>query len=415
VLRELGTFSARLEAGDALEVVAWAGDLADPPPAAAVVVARARERARAVTAGAEDGLEGALRLAADAFVVSTPTGPGIVAGYPWFGEWSRDTMICLDGLLLATGRHAVARAVLERWAATLSQGMLANTTDSGTPEHNTIDGTLWFVHAVGRYTAASGDPSLAASLLGELDRVVAHHVNGLLAGGQDGWALTWMDARYEGRCITPRIGKAVEVQALWVNALGTVEELRLATSGGSPRWDALAGHARRGFAERFPGGRGGLRDLVDGPAGADDSLRPNQLLAASLPHGPSQDPAIVTACRDTLLTPLGLRTLTPGDPAYRGAHHGPRLDRDEAYHQGTVWPWLLGPYVEAGVRTGVDVTGALDAMPAHLGEWGLGSVSETAEGDPPHAGTGCPFQAWSVAEVLRAHGLLRGTTRRLHG
>jgi glycogen debranching enzyme len=415
-----GAFCAELTAGEALEVQAWTGDLGGPPPPATAIVEDARARARLLAGGGTDPLDAALRVAADAFVVMTPTGPGIIAGYPWFGEWSRDSMLSLDGLLLATGRHDEARAVLGRWAATLSQGMLANTTDTGTAEHNTIDGTLWFVHAVGRYTAATGDTSLAAALLDDLDRVIAHHVtgtrfgirvdaDGLLGGGEDGWALTWMDARYEERCITPRIGKPVEVQALWINALGTVEELRLATTGATPRWEGLADHARRSFAARFPQPGGGLRDLVDGPTGGDGSLRPNQLLAVSLPHGPSRDPSIVVACRDALLTPLGLRTLAPADPAYRGTHHGPRLDRDEAYHQGTVWPWLLGPYVEAGLRAGVDVRGALDALPAHLREWGLGSVSETAEGDPPHAGTGCPFQAWSVAEVLRARRLLTGT------
>jgi len=174
------------------------------------------------------------------------------------------------------------------------------------------------------------------------------------------------------------------------------------------RWSGLADQAAASFDARFPRADGhGLLDVVDGPSGDDPAVRPNQLLAVSLPHAPLADAAVVESCRADLLTPLGLRSLAPDDPAYRGSHHGGPLERDSAYHQGTVWPWLIGPYVEGALRTGVEVAGASDALVAHLHEWGLGSVSETADGDAPHLATGCPFQAWSVAELLRSLRLLR--------
>lgn len=416
--RELGTFTVELVPGEAVGVEAWAGDLAALSPPAGELVAEARQRAKALVASGVDALDGALRRAADQMVVTTPTGPGVVAGYPWFGEWSRDTMLCVPGLLLSTGRLDEARALLRRWAVTLDGGMLANTTDSGRPEHNTVDGTLWYVHALGRYVAATGDDDLASELVEGLDAVVERHLartrygirvdtDGLVTQGVEGVALTWMDARCEGRCITPRRGKPVEVNALWIAALATTAALRARTGGDSSRWSTLEAQARASFLVRFTGGAyGGRRDLIDGPSGDEPACRPNQLLAGSLAGGPGLDASAVVACRDHLLTPLGLRTLDPGDPAYCGSHHGARLVRDEAYHQGTAWPWLVGPYVEAALAAGIDPAPALATVEAHLGEWGLGSISETAEGDAPHAATGCPFQAWSVAEVLRAHRLV---------
>jgi predicted glycogen debranching enzyme len=412
-----GRFVADLDPGEAVGVEAWAGDLATAPPPAAAVVAGARRRAGEVVAAARpsDDVDATLALAADQFIVAGPTA---VAGYPWFGDWSRDTMTSYDGLFLATGRAAEGAALLERAAASLSEGMLANTADAGGTEYNTADGTLWFLHALDRHVAATGDLDLAARLLPDLDGIVAAHragtrfgigvdpADGLLTQGAPGWALTWMDARVDGVPVTARAGKPVDVNALWINGMAAVAGLteQLGKDGTSLR--ALEAAARRSFAARFPRGDGlGLLDVVDGPDGDDARLRPNQLLAVSLPHAPLRDPGVVRACAP-LVTSLGLRSLDPADPAYLGRHRGGPAERDRAYHQGTVWPWLIGPYVEAARRTGVDVTGAFDGLEAHLAEWGLGSVSETADGDAPHAATGCPFQAWSLAELLRARRLL---------
>jgi predicted glycogen debranching enzyme len=285
--------------------------------------------------------------------------------------------------------------------------MLANTADTGSLEYNTVDGTLWFAHALERHVAWTGDEDLAAELAPVVDRILEHHLtgtrfgiavdpsDGLLSQGAEGWALTWMDARIGGVPVTARAGKAVEVNALWIEALAAAGE----------RWAELAARARASFAARFSRADGrGLLDVVDGPAGDDGSVRPNQLLASSLPLGPLSDPAaarsVVAACR-TLVTPLGLRSLTPEDPRYRAQHRGSPAERDAAYHQGTVWPWLIGPYADAASRAGVSTEGLLTGLESHLAEWGVGSVSETADGTPPHGATGCPFQAWSVAELLR--------------
>jgi predicted glycogen debranching enzyme len=405
-----GTFSAALEPGETLTVVSST----DGGPMPGDVVERARARAEELTAQAGDEIDAALFLAADQMIV---TGPTVVAGYPWFGDWSRDTMTSYEGLFLETGRADEGRALLVRNAGALSEGMLANTLDSGTPEYNTVDGTLWFLHAVGRHVERMGDVDLAAELLPALAGVVDAYVagtrfgirvepaDGLVTQGADGVALTWMDARVDGVPVTPRAGKAVEVNALWVNGLAVVADLLIRTGGDAQRFAALERQARASFGPAFI--HDGRCDDVVG----DPRLRPNQLLAVSLPHAPLRDASIVHACAP-LLTPLGLRSLDPSDPGYIGQHHGGPAERDRAYHQGTVWPWLIGPYVEAALRTGVPVDGVLDGLEAHIGEWGLGSVSETADGDPPHGATGCPFQAWSAAELLRARRLCRDQPNR---
>jgi predicted glycogen debranching enzyme len=408
-----GRFAAELSAGDVLGISAWAGDLGVEPPPAADVVAAARDRARALvaTAGLSGDIAARLVLAADAFVT---TEPDVVAGYPWFGAWSRDTMTSYEGLFLVTGRAEEGRALLRAYAATVSEGMLANTADTGTTEYNTADATLWFLHAIDRHVAATGDLDLAAALIPVLDGVIKAHVrgtrygigvdpaDGLLTQGQPGYALTWMDARVDGVGVTPRIGKAVEINALWVNGLAALRALHAHLSGDSPDIAALHEQARSSFATRFPAPGGGLYDVVDGPSGDDGSVRPNQLLALSLPHAPLTSSSALGNLAASLLTPLGLRSLAPGSPGYRGQHRGSPRDRDSAYHQGTVWPWLIGPYIDASHRINASTEGVLAGLTAHLTEWGLGSVSETADGDPPHSATGCPFQAWSVAELLRA-------------
>jgi len=424
-LLRVGRFEAALRPGECLEISAWAGSAnglpAGPPPASEVVAA-ARARAHELTAAAGDAVTATLQLAADAFIVAGADGPDVVAGYPWFGAWSRDTMTAYEGLFLATGRAAEGRQLLRAYAATLSEGMLANTADTGRTEYNTADATLWFLHAVDRHVESTGDSDLAAELIDALDGVVTAHlrgtrfgiridpVDGLLTQGADGRALTWMDAVVDGTPITPRRGKAVDLNALWVNGLAALAGLRRRTGRDAADLNKLHDRARASFVDRFPTPLGWLSDVVDGPDGDDRALRANQLLAFGLPYGPLRtddpaagDPRPVLAATQALLTPLGPRSLAPDDPAYVGAHRGGPSERDHAYHQGTVWPWLIGPYADAAAAVGVATPALLDGLLAHLGEWGLGSVSETADGDPPHAATGCPFQAWSVAEVLRVH------------
>jgi predicted glycogen debranching enzyme len=397
-----GTFSAVLD--EPLVVGAWADDLAADAPRD--VVEAARRRARLLTAGASDEADATLLRAADQFVVA---GPDVVAGYPWFGSWSRDTMTSYEGLFLETGRHDEGRALLRRYGATLSEGMLANTADTGAVEYNTADGTLWFLHAVGRHIARTGDADLGAELVAPIREVIEWHVRGtrygiqvdpvdkLLVQGEDGYALTWMDARVDGVPVTQRAGKAVEVNALWVNGLAVAQTLLPDDAAIA----ALHAEARASFAPAFLTDHGCV-DVV-----GDARVRPNQLLAVALPHAPLAAPSVVHACAP-LLTPLGLRSLAPGEPGYEPRHRGGPAQRDRAYHQGTVWPWLIGAYVEAARKTGVAVDAVLDGLEAHLGEWGLGSVSETADGEAPHVATGCPFQAWSAAELLRARRLLSG-------
>jgi predicted glycogen debranching enzyme len=402
-----GRFVADLSVGDELPVSAWAGDLDSPPPPPSVVLSCAARRSAALVAGSVDDVGAALAVAADAFVIR---GPDVVAGYPWFGAWSRDTMISYEGLFLTAGRFAEGAELLLRYGSALDSGMLPNTTDSGEPVHNSVDAALWFVHAVGRHVAVTGDTCLGGALLPALLSVVRAYRDGtrygirvdpstgLVLAGAPGHALTWMDAVVDGVPVTPRAGAAVDINALWVNALGVVASL-------APGWSAQHDEAVASFRRSFPMVHGGLSDVV-----GDDTVRPNQLLAYSLPYGPLRGRA-PAASVDALLTPLGLRTLAPDAPGYTGRHRGGPTDRDRAYHQGTVWPWLIGPYVDARLAAGLPVDGLLDGLVAHLGEYGVGSVSETADGDPPHAATGCPFQAWSVAELFRVRRRLMCSSR----
>jgi predicted glycogen debranching enzyme len=408
-----------LRPGEIAEVSAWAGDLGDPPPPAGPAVAAARARNRAIVAAAApaDETQATLALAADAFVVRTANGPDVVAGYPWFGAWSRDTMISYEGLFLSTNRAGEGRELLRAYAGTLSEGMLANTADTGAVEYNTVDGTLWFLHAAGRHVAVTGDDDLAAELLPALRDVITYHlsgtrygirtdpVDGLLRAGAQGTALTWMDARVDGVPVTARAGKPVEVNALWINGLATVLELSARTGTPPGTAERACPQAREGFARLFPAPGGLLHDVVGG-AGDDPVLRPNQVLAWSLPHAPARPGRdALDRLGAALLTPLGPRSLAPGELGYSGRHRGTPAERDRAYHTGTVWPWLTGPWVTALHRAGASGEDVLADAEAHLSEHGLGSISETADGDPPHRATGCPFQAWSVAEHLRARRL----------
>ena len=281
-----------------------------------------------------------------------------------------------------------------------------------------MDATLWFVHAIERHVSHTGDVDLAAEVIDDLHGVITAHVagtrygirvdpaDGLLTQGADGVALTWMDARINGRPVTPRVGKPVEVNALWVNALAGVSALAQRVGQEVAGLPAMHRRAAESFAARFPAPAGWLYDVIDGPAGDDGALRPNQLLAYSLPYGPlrGQQPAAEVGQR--LLTPVGLRSLARTEPGYVGTHRGDPGERDAAYHQGTVWPWWIGPYADTVAQSPGTAPELLSGIEAHLSEWGLGSVSETADGDAPHHATGCPFQAWSVAESLRARRLL---------
>ncbi len=414
-----GRFSATLRPGESIGVTAWAGDLETPPPPAPEVISAARRRAAEVVTRARpaDAVEATLALAADAFIVSGPTFPDVIAGYPWFGVWSRDTMTAYEGLLIETGRIDEGRALLLGYAETLSEGMLANTADTGRTEYNTVDATLWYLHALNRHVTRTGDTDLAAAVADRLAEIVAAHVagtrygirvdpaDGLLAQGVEGTALTWMDARIDDVAVTPRGGKPVEVNALWINGLAAAAALRERAGYDAADIRALRERAVRGFLARYPAPQGWLYDVIDGPDGDDAALRPNQLLAYSLPDAPLHGAAIPAALGPALLTPLGLRSLAPQEGSYRGCHRGGPRERDLAYHEGTVWPWLIGPYAGVTVKSRTVLPDLLGSIEVHLSEWGLGSVSETADGDPPHQATGCPFQAWSVAEVLRVRRL----------
>ncbi len=377
----------------------------------------------------EGGLARRLVLAADQFLVRGTSRRTVVAGYHWFTDWGRDTMIALPGLTLATGRPLEAREILLSFAGALDRGMLPNRfpDDGAPPEYTSADAALWYFCALHHYLARARDRALLRRVFPALEEIVACYgagtrhgirvdpADGLLEAGAPGLALTWMDARTDGRVITPRRGKAVDLNALWYNALRLAAGWAGALDRDAAAYDAGAVRAREAFAARFVNAAGGYLYDVIGPDGTPDpALRPNQLLALSLPH-PVVEGALARAVLDAvsahLLTPLGLRSLAPGAPGYRGTYGGGPAERDEAYHQGTVWPWWLGPYVTALVRTTGDRARArrlLDAFRAHLLEAGLGTVSEIFDGDPPHHPRGCIAQAWSVAALLDAWELVGG-------
>ncbi|HSB64681.1 MAG TPA: amylo-alpha-1,6-glucosidase [Thermoanaerobaculia bacterium] len=374
-----------------------------------------------------------LARAADQFLVARGDLTTVIAGYPWFSDWGRDTMISLPGLTLTTGRPEVAREILLAFSEHVDQGMLPNRfPDAGEePEYNTVDATLWYFEAVRQYVEATGDLALVGErLFGVLADVVAWHErgtrygirvdeDGLLASGADGQQLTWMDARVHGRVITPRRGKPVEIQALWFNALRTMSDFarRIGEKTSARGFEERAELCRSTFLRIFPDevGGGGLADCVDGSF-RDSSIRPNQLFAVSLHHSMIPKPLarrVLSVVEEHLLTPYGLRTLSPRDSAYRGRYEGGPEERDSAYHQGTVWPWLLGPYVTAFLKVFGRGPTALFKAKAALGPLcefllgpGLGQLPEIFDGDPPHRPRGCVAQAWSVAELLRALCLL---------
>jgi predicted glycogen debranching enzyme len=386
-----------------------------------------------------------LVLAADQFVVARTTPPegrpeegqgregrSILAGYPWFGDWGRDTMISLPGLTLVTGRAAIAAQILRTYGRFISQGMVPNCFPEGREtlgegDYNTVDATLWYVEALRLYHQATGDGALIRELFPRLQEIVEAHcqgtrhgirrdpADGLLRAGEEGLQLTWMDAKVNGEVITPRIGKPVEVNALWCCALRTMVPFAELCGKPSEGYRDLAAAAERGFQRFWNAAAGWCFDVLDQPDGSHDgALRPNQLLAVALTDGllsAEQARQVVGVCGQHLLTPVGLRSLDPRHPGYQGHYGGSHLERDRAYHQGTVWGWWLGPYALAHGRVHGDPQGALHLLEAvghHLVTAGVGSISEIFDGEAPHWPRGCIAQAWSVAEVLRAWVALRG-------
>ncbi|RFU48518.1 amylo-alpha-1,6-glucosidase [Paraburkholderia sp. DHOC27] len=370
-----------------------------------------------------------LHRSADAYLVARDQGRTLVAGFPWFTDWGRDTFIAMRGLLLASGRHEAAEAILLEWSTTISEGMLPNRfPDYGdTPEYNSVDASLWFVIAVHDYLAAEHASDATRTRLQQAVEAILSGYSqgtrfgiradddGLLSAGVPGVQLTWMDAKVGDWVVTPRIGKPVEIQALWINAL------RIAAAW-NPQWQEVGERASNAFVARFVDPQSGaLFDNVDVdhvPGTVDRSIRPNQIFAVGglpfpLLNGAAAR-AVVEQVETHLLTPLGLRTLAPSDPAYRGRYGGGQVERDGAYHQGTVWPWLIGPFVEAWLRVHQPDAGAraqartrfLAPLVEHLDHAGLDHVSEVADGDAPHTPGGTPFQAWSLGELLRVKRML---------
>ena len=381
-----------------------------------------------------------LALAADQFIITPATRVAdaarshaagdevrsVIAGYHWFTDWGRDTMISLEGLALTTGRHAEAGYILRSFAHHIRDGLIPNLFPEGGREglYHTADATLWFFHALDRYMQATCDRITLRLLLPVLRTAIEHHqrgtrfgihvdpADGLLAQGQAGYQLTWMDAKVGDWVVTPRRGKAVEINALWYNALRLTEHWVEEEEGpdAARPYAAAAERAYQSFNSRFWLQQGGyLYDVIDGEAGNDTSFRPNQIFSISLPHAvldQSRWLPVLDQVVNRLLTPMGLRSLAPGEPGYKPQYYGDLRARDAAYHQGTVWAWLVGPIVDAWLKVHpgdlATARGFLDGFRAHLGEACIGSISEIFDAEAPYAPRGCVAQAWSVAEVLRA-------------
>jgi predicted glycogen debranching enzyme len=454
------SFELELEPGESCTVTLTAES--HEPLAARAALAAERERQREIAAlfhraqqgavaGSEFALPDRLALAADQFLaerrnaMGKPLGKTVIAGYPWFSDWGRDTMIALPGLTLATGRNSVGLSVLRTFARFVSQGMVPNRLpDAGeAPDYNTADASLWFFVATHEYLRASDDRAFAAEIYPTLREIVDWHVRGtrfgirmdqsdaLLRAGENGVQLTWMDAKVGDWVVTPRIGKPVEINALWFNAVSVLRDLagELEHRKDQADYAALAARIQDSFEPAFWFEAGGyLYDVIDGPEGdadpggrrRDASLRPNQLFALSLPHAllsGEKARRLLDICAAELWTPVGLRSLAARDPRYVGRYGGGPRERDGAYHQGTVWTWLLGPFVSAHYRVHADAAAALEYLrdiPAHLREGCIGQVSEILDGEAPFEPRGCCAQAWGVAEVLRAWSEINKSEGRRH-
>ncbi len=442
-----GRWELLLQPGDALTVVvsmqSW-DELAaiDPDEARASEHRRRRELVRRAHPALHAGLGAELVLAADQFVISPHTrvadearlhaegreARSVIAGYHWFTEWGRDTMIGLEGLTLLTGDPGDAASILRTFAQHVRDGLIPNYFPEGAeePVYHTADASLWFVHAIARYERLSGDVVLRRALAPAVDEILERHVagtrfgigmdprDGLLRQGAPGYQLTWMDAKVDDWVVTPRRGKAVEINALWYNALRLAEHWARTdgNAAAAERFGAIAARAYAAFNARFWNADAGCCfDVVDveGRDGVtDSSLRPNQLFAIALPHpvlAPEHWRPVLAAIRGALLTPVGVRTLAPGHPDYRARYDGDLRARDAAYHQGTAWGWLLGPLVDAWRRAyGGDPDGfswITEGIATHLSEACLGQASEIFDAEAPYTPRGCVAQAWSVAELIR--------------
>jgi predicted glycogen debranching enzyme len=386
-----------------------------------------RREAVAAKAPNSDPLVQALTVAADQFLVRRGDGWTVIAGYPWFTDWGRDTMISLPGLTLFTGNAEIAKGILCNFAQHTDQGMLPNRfADSGeTAEYNNVDATLWFFEATRAYAVTGDYEFVREELYPVFTSIIDFHIkgtrynikmmeNGLLNAGAPGVQLTWMDAKVSDFVVTPRRGQPVEIQALWYNALKIMEELaqRFGDGNSAARYGKLAANAAASFNLLFwNAAQSCLYDVLENGV-ADASIRPNQIFAVSLHYSmltKEKALAVVKTVKRDLLTPVGLRTLASSDPHYHPHYEGDQYSRDSAYHQGTVWPWLLGPFITAynRVNDGTTATrdyahGLLRGLEEHLSEAGLGQISEIFDGDAPHLPRGCFAQAWSVAEILRA-------------
>jgi predicted glycogen debranching enzyme len=427
------TFVASVESWDAIRAVS-------PQYAvSAEAIRRKRLLARAQDI-APESLAAELVLAADQFII-VPEGRGddtrralaagdevrtVIAGYPWFTDWGRDTMIALEGLTLTTGRYVEAGYILRTFAYYVRNGLIPNMFPEGHDEglYHTSDATLWFFHAIAKYIAASKDHLFLAQVLPTLKEIIDLHLrgtsfgigvdetDGLLRQGKEGFQLTWMDAKVEDWVVTPRRGKAVEINALWYNALCYMR-LWLQQEGEESAAEEISQHAQRAresFQQKFWNEKGGyLFDVVDGGDGDDSSLRPNQILAVSLDFPILEENrwrAVLEKVKEKLLTPVGLRTLAPGEKDYKAKYYGDLKARDAAYHQGTVWPWLMGPFIDAWLKVYPDkvqeAEDMLRAFDGRLGEYAVGSIAEIFDAEAPYQPRGCVAQAWSVSEILRS-------------
>lgn len=431
------TITTELALGETLALAVTTEDVDPSPWEDALRAERDRQRALIEQAALPSDAPAWIRqlvLAADQFIVTRSigdeTGKSVIAGYPWFSDWGRDTMIALPGLALAVGRAEDAASILWTYGRYVDQGMLPNRfpDDDAPPEYNTADAALWYFQAVYTWVQVAGpDHPMLPRLYDVLSEIVRWHergtryniardpADGLLFAGETGTQLTWMDIKADGWVATPRIGKPVEINALWYGALRILAELSigLGRDADAAHYTELAEQVYTSFNQRFRYSGGYLYDVVDGPDGDDPTLRPNQIFAVSLPF-PLLDgeraEAVVQICARELAVSCGLRTLAPDENHYHGFYGGDRLQRDQAYHQGTAWAWLLGAFVTAHFRVFGDADAAasyLQPLADHLMGHGLGTISEIFDGDPPHTPRGCPAQAWSVAEALRAWRTLR--------
>ena len=436
-------FRASLASGQSLAIVCSTDGNAVLDGSAALQEERARQAAVLAAAvplleptnePAPDPRLSQLVLAADQFIASRSLpgqrdGRTIIAGYGWFGDWGRDTMIALPGLTLSTGRPGIAKQILLAFSRFVDRGMLPNNFPDagGAPGYNTIDATLWYFEAIRQYFAATNDVATLKALFPVLAEIIEAHLAGtrynihvdpadsLLYGGGPGVQLTWMDAKIDDWVVTPRTGKAVEVNALWINALETMMGLAEALGQSCAQYEQPSARAKAGFAKFWNPQRNCCFDVLDAPGiGSDSTLRPNQIFAVSLGANlltPSQQKSVVDVCSRELLTTQGLRSLAPGERGYTGVYSGGPRERDAAYHQGTVWGWLLGPFALAHYRVYRNRPAALAFLEPSLQSldtYGLGTLAEIYDGEPPHHPRGSIAQAWSVAELLRAWQLLQG-------